>query len=674
MQESERAHFLSRLTFEPDSFQLAAFDALDQGRNVLVSAPTGSGKTLVANYAVSGALAASARVFYTTPIKALSNQKFVELAGDYGISQVGLLTGDTSVNSEAPVLVMTTEVLRNMIYARSSALDNLQTVILDEVHFLQDAYRGPVWEEVIIHLEPEVRLVCLSATVSNAREVSEWLTQVRGPTVPIIETRRPVPMQHLYMVGDRRDDSLRVFSIPQNGDVDPKLTQLLGGSPDKHARQRHGKARGRLIPPSRIEVVDELRDRDLLPCIYFLFSRNQCDETAELIRRTGLRLTTSAEASEVLAIAEERTKEFSEDDLAVLGYSRFLDQIESGIGVHHAGLVPAFREIVERCFADGLVKLVFATETLAVGINMPARSVVLDKLTKFTGSGHRMLQPSDFSQLTGRAGRRGLDERGTAVILWSPYVKLGEVVGLVRSRQFVLKSAFRPTFNMATNLVRLSSKAHALHLLDRSLARFQRGKGIVEQFDALLSLLEELDYVQGWRLTPRGELLRGIYHETDLLLAECLSAGELSRLDPPDLVAALSCFVFESRGRDEDVEIVFPNDRLRKVFVRLEKRSVQLARMEARHGLQTHRPLDPALMNHVHEWAKGNDLSDVLGFDHVSGGDFIRAIKQIIDLLRQLSEVLTDQTDRDTAQRAISLVNRGVVSLMQKGIEVVDAD
>ena len=674
MHESERAQFLSRLTFEPDSFQLAAFDALDEGRNVLVSAPTGSGKTLVANYAVSCALAANARVFYTTPIKALSNQKFVELAGDYGASQVGLLTGDTSVNADAPVLVMTTEVLRNMIYARSAALSNLHSVILDEVHFLQDAYRGPVWEEVIIHLEPEVRLVCLSATVSNAREVSEWLTQVRGPTVPIVETRRPVPMQHLYMVGDRRDHSVRVFSISQSGDVDQKLNQLVSGANERHPRSRKGKFHSRLLPPSRLDVVDELRERDLLPCIYFLFSRNQCDESAELVRKTGLRLTTRVEMAKILEVAEERTKEFSEDDLAVLGYARFLDQVESGIGVHHAGLVPAFREIVERCFADGLIKLVFATETLAVGINMPARSVVLDKLTKFTGSGHRMLQPSDFSQLTGRAGRRGLDERGTSVILWSPFVKLSEVIGLVRSRQFVLKSAFRPTFNMATNLVRLSSKAHALHLLDRSLARFQRGKGIVEQFDSLLSLLEELDYVQGWRLTSKGELLRGIYHESDLLLAECLSEGDLSGLNDIELATILSCFVYETRGKDDDTEIVYPNERLRKVFSKIDKRSVQLARREARHGLPTHRPLDPALMTHVYEWASGSDLSDVLGFDHVSGGDFIRAVKQIVDLLRQLSEIIPDRTDRDAARHAISLINRGVVSLMQKGIEIPDAD
>lgn len=670
----DRQSFLSGLEFRPDQFQLDAFDALDRGNNVLVSAPTGSGKTLVAAYAITRALDAGGRAFYTTPIKALSNQKFIELMQAHGQSTVGLLTGDTSINAEAPVVVMTTEVLRNMIYSRSTSLDNLHTVVLDEVHFIQDAFRGPVWEEVIIHLEPEVRLVCLSATVTNAEEVGRWLTTVRGPTVPIVERHRPVPMEHLYFVGDKRADDTRVFTLEKGGHSNKELLQFLGSNSTRKPADRRGGRSSRFFPPSRIDVVEELKARDLLPCIHFLFSRNQCDESAESLRRAGIRLTTDTEARAIVEIAEERVSGFPDDDLAVLGYARFLDQLESGVGTHHAGLVPAFREIVERCFSEGLIKIVFATETLAVGINMPARSVVLDKLTKFTGSGHRMLQPSDFAQLTGRAGRRGLDDHGVAVILWSPFVKIGDVLELVNSKRFELRSAFRPTYNMAANLVRMNSRDEALHLLNLSLARFQRGEGLVKQFNGLLQLLDELGYVEGWSLTPAGQMLRQIYHESDLLIAECIRSGALSGLEPAEMASIASCFVFETRGGVEDREIHFPSERLKRAFRAIERESVRVARRETAHSLPTHRVVDPGLMGHVAEWAIGDDLGEVLGFDDVSGGDFVRSCKQILDLLRQLAEVMPEPRDRECARAAIPLIDRGLVALSQIPFEVPRAD
>ena len=421
-------------------------------------------------------------------------------------------------------------------------------------------------------------------------------------------------------------------------------------------------------------MVDELKRRDLLPCIYFVFSRNQCDESAESLRRAGMRLTCDGEARAIVEIAEERVAQFPDDDLAVLGFARFLDQLESGVGTHHAGLVPAFREIVERCFAEGLIKIVFATETLAVGINMPARSVVLDKLTKYTGSGHRILQPSDFAQLTGRAGRRGLDARGVAVVLWSPFVKIGDVLGLVNSNRFELRSAFRPTYNMAANLVRMNSREEALHLLNLSLARFQRGEGLVKQFNGLLTLLDELGYVDGWKLTAHGEMLRQIYHESDLLIAECIKEGSLSGLEPAELASLASCFIYEARGGMDEREIHFPSPRLKSAFRGIEKISERLSRRERNHGLQTHRPVDPGMMGHVAEWAIGDDLGQVLGFDDVSGGDFVRTSKQILDLLRQLAEVMPEESDRESARSAIPLIDRGLVALSQVPFEIPHAD
>ena len=613
MDRQHRAALLDQYDFALDSFQIDALDALDNNTNVLVAAPTGSGKTVIAEYAVGLARQAGSRAIYTAPIKALSNQKFLDLSVHFGSGEVGLLTGDTTVNPTAPILVMTTEVLRNMIYARSATLENLAFVVLDEVHFLQDAYRGPVWEEVIIHLDPEVRLVCLSATVSNADEVAQWLTTVRGPTAAIVESSRPVQLENLYAVGDKSTREVRVFSLFEDKQVNHALVKLLR-SGDRDARaQRHTRRKGsRLFTPNRIEIVDELRSRDLLPCIYFIFSRNQCDESARACVAAGMRLTSEHERRRIVDIAESLVSRYSDDDLAVLGYSAFVDRLEMGIGTHHAGMVPTFKEIVERCFAEGVIKVVFATETLAVGINMPARSVVLDKLTKFTGSGHEMIKPSDFAQLTGRAGRRGLDEQGFALSLWSPFVPLDRVAALVKSKNFVLQSAFRPTYNMATNLIRSTSERESRHLLNLSFAQFQGGRDVVElqarinrrakernrlldlaersahqprlaqtrrealrsaerierelrglsartshqqhsvadQFDNVIGLLEEWDYVDGWALTKKGELLAKIFHEQDLLIAECVAKGYFCGLSASQIAGLASVFVFEDRAHD----------------------------------------------------------------------------------------------------------------------------
>ncbi len=422
------SHYRNSLTsgyaFELDDFQIQAFDCLDAGESVLVAAPTGSGKTVVAEYAIGLARKSGKRAFYTAPIKALSNQKYHELVKLYGPNEVGLLTGDNSVNPQAPIVVMTTEVLRNMIYARSSNIDNLAVVVLDEVHFLQDAYRGPVWEEVIIHLEPTVQLVCLSATVSNADELCEWLTTVRGPTRPIVESKRPVELINHYLVGDKTTNQIRMFDTIVGGKPNEQVTKIESmtapRSKKQHpygSRSRFGSAPSRFFTPNRPDVVLQLRDEDLLPAIYFIFSRNQCDESAHACLKMGISFTSRQDRELIAEILESHVEAFSDDDLAALNYTRFLQQLEAGIGVHHAGLVPSFKEAVEECFARGLVKVVFATETLAVGINMPARAVVLDKITKYNGETHQTLKPSDFSQLTGRAGRRGLDTVGHALTL-----------------------------------------------------------------------------------------------------------------------------------------------------------------------------------------------------------------------------------------------------------------
>jgi ATP-dependent RNA helicase HelY len=517
MPRPRRDELIARYNFAIDQFQIEALDALDRGDSVLVAAPTGSGKTLVAEYAIESARRQGQRAFYTAPIKALSNQKFNDLVAHYGKSEVGLLTGDNSINPNAPIVVMTTEVLRNMIYARSEALAMLSVVVLDEVHFLQDAYRGPVWEEVIIHLDPTVQLVCLSATVSNATEVTEWLSTVRGKTVPIVEEKRPVELINHFVVGDGASHEVKIFETIVNGSPNQDVSKLESASSQTDTRNyRSGnrrsnratapKKRSRLFSPNRVEIVDLLQREDLLPAIVFIFSRNQCDEAAEACIRGGIRLTDANQRAEIAEIIDSRVEMFSDDDLAALNFSKFANQLEFGIGSHHAGLVPAFKEIVEECFIRGLVRLVFATETLAVGLNMPARAVVIEKITKFTGEHHQPLKASEYTQLTGRAGRRGIDTVGHALVLWNQFVGFDQVAALALSRSFRLVSAFRPTYNMAANLIQTHSRQEAHHLLNLSFAQFQSGRDVVEIQARIAKRSKERDRLREQARSPFGDI------------------------------------------------------------------------------------------------------------------------------------------------------------------------
>ena len=368
---------------------------------MLVAAPTGAGKTVVGEFAVQLALRSGRKCFYTTPIKALSNQKYADLVARHGAERVGLLTGDTSVNGDADVVVMTTEVLRNMLYANSGALRGLSHVVMDEVHYLADRSRGAVWEEVIIHLPDDVQLVSLSATVSNAEEFADWLVTVRGDTEVVVEEHRPVPLFQHVLVGTRLYDL-----VDAAGEVNPELVRIARDEARFGPRERGGRPPRRPVA-SRTDVLERLDREALLPAITFVFSRAGCQGAVEQCLRAGLRLNTAEERDAVRRQVERRTAALPREDLRVLGYWEWLEALERGIAAHHAGMLPTFKEVVEELFTAGLVKAVFATETLALGINMPARSVVLEKLVKWNGETHADVTPGEYTQLTGRAGRRG---------------------------------------------------------------------------------------------------------------------------------------------------------------------------------------------------------------------------------------------------------------------------
>ncbi len=470
--------FAGGLSFQLDPFQRAACEALAGGHGVLVCAPTGAGKTVVGEFAVHLALAYGGKCFYTTPIKALSNQKYADLVARHGAGTVGLLTGDTSINGGASVVVMTTEVLRNMLYAGSSTLDGLAYVVMDEVHYLADRFRGAVWEEVILNLPERVRLVGLSATVSNAEEFGEWLVDVRGDTAVVVDEHRPVPLWQHMMVGSRMFDLFATNSA-ERGTVDSRLVQRVRDVELHSGWDRPHRGGPRNRAPARVDVVARL-DRDaLLPAITFIFSRAGCEAAMKQCVRGGLRLTTPEESARIRQVVDTRTAGLPEDDLGVLGFWEWRDALERGVAAHHAGMLPAFKETVEELFVLGLVRAVFATETLALGINMPARTVVLERLVKFNGEAHLDLTPGEYTQLTGRAGRRGIDVEGHAVVLWQPGVDPARVAGLASTRTYPLRSSFRPGYNMAVNLVDRVGVAAGRALLARSFAQFQADRSVV---------------------------------------------------------------------------------------------------------------------------------------------------------------------------------------------------
>jgi len=484
--------FLLTFDFEFDPFQITACHAVEDGKGVLVAAPTGAGKTVVGEFAAFFALQAGKKCFYTTPIKALSNQKYSEFVAKFGEDRVGLLTGDTSINGEADILVMTTEVLRNMLYAGSNTLTNLGCVVMDEVHYLADKFRGAVWEEVLIHLMESVQVISLSATVSNAEEFGEWLGEVRGETEVIVSEIRPIPLFQHVLIGNRLMD---LFDQP--GKINPEILQrereaIRRSSLGRNRRGRYDEPSDRM---SRADIIEKLQRENLLPAITFIFSRVGCDAAVKQCLHAGLRLTSPEERTEIRQTALRYTQNIAEEDLEVLGFQEWLTALERGIAAHHAGLLPSFKGAVEDLFQRGLVKAVFATETLALGINMPARTVVLEKLIKFNGEAHVPITPGEYTQLTGRAGRRGIDIEGNAVIQWSPTVDSASAAGLASTRTYPLRSSFSPTYNMAINLISRFGRETARRSLESSFAQFQADRavvGLTRQIRKNEALIQEL--------------------------------------------------------------------------------------------------------------------------------------------------------------------------------------
>ncbi len=820
------AKFADTLPFELDRFQTDANEALEQESNVLVAAPTGAGKTVVADFAVYLAQQQNAKAFYTTPIKALSNQKYHDLVALYGPDKVGLLTGDTSINSEADIVVMTTEVLRNMLYEHSTTLQALRYVVLDEVHYLADRFRGPVWEEVIIHLPQSVRIVGLSATVSNVEDFADWIASVRGETKLVVSEHRPVPLEQYVLIQRDPRTEPELFDLyrhDDNGRPTTKLNARLTNRLDEYMRReqrrrgaerpdrrkgrgRHGRPESRSArqveryQPKRWAVVDELNFLGMLPAIYFIFSRNGCDEAVDQCLDAGLRLTSDDEALRIRSIVDEMIEgQLTHDDLKTLHFARFRHALEEGFAAHHAGMVALFKQIVERLFEEGLIKVVFATETLALGINMPARSVVIEKLEKYDGTGIVGLTPGEYTQLTGRAGRRGIDTIGNAVVVDHRGFTPETAVSLSSKRVYPLHSSFKPTFNMAVNLLNTSDYETARITLDHSFAQWEanesawqiearidaltaalagyaeamtceygdftdllrirmqlnelqknerrklkhevfatnadksrafrrldariaklkelehdhpckqcpdfqdhmkwghrwmretrelerlrqrydsRTGSVARQFDRICEILDRLGYlertdhdgVRDYTLTEQGQLLRRLYSERDLVLAQAITEGVLDDLSAPQIAALLSSLLYEARRGEGGEPRRYPGGPHGLVAQRareLKYLDEQVLVLCEDAGMDSYlQPLDFGIVDIIYDWACGDSLAQVLEHTELTGGDFVRNAKRLADVLQQIAVAEPYMGEQHAmlaarAREAFDAVNRGIVA------------
>lgn len=811
--------FAQTLPFELDDFQSASCEALENGHNVLVAAPTGAGKTVIADFAIYLAQHKNVKAFYTTPIKALSNQKYHELVEVYGSDRVGLLTGDMSINSEADIVVMTTEVLRNMLYERSSTLNALRYVILDEVHYLADRIRGQVWEEVIIHLPQSVKIVGLSATVSNVEDFTAWIRSVRGETTLVMSETRPIPLlQHVMIQEDSRKEPL-VFDLYHSDNsqkINRALITALGNldqaarrkardntrktfGPGNHGRRRSHQSIGpvRHYTPKRWAVVDELDYLGMLPAIYFIFSRNGCDKAVARCLQAGLELTTDDEVRQIRAVINEMISgQLTADEKHALHFHQFVSALELGFAAHHAGMITLFRHIVEALFEKGLVKVVFATETLALGINMPARSVVVEKLEKYNGTGHVNLTPGEFTQLTGRAGRRGIDDIGHAIVVDHEGFSPAQAANLASKRVYPLHSSFTPNFNMAVNLLNTHTLEESRHTLDLSFAQWEanesadslygviedthrivdeyaqamhcdqgdfadfmrirmkisdlekkdrrllktqvfasekarkkafagldkrisalrsteqshpcrrcadfadhirwghrwarqtrelerlehrlasRTQSVSQHFDRICSVLDRLGYIEivkgnhnDLTLTRKGELLRQIYSENDLVLAQCIQAGVFYGITAEECAALITAFVYESRYSSQNEPSHYPGGVKGTIASRvaLMKQVDQKTRFVCdSYDLETLQPLDFSLVEIMFNWVTDKPLTQILKANDLTAGDFVRACKRASDVLNQLANIGTADNNEEmytVARHAYDLVNHGIVAL-----------
>ena len=634
-------------------FQRKAAAALDPRHNVLVAAPTGAGKTLVAEYAIQLALQRGQRALYTAPIKALSNQKFRDFRADPALGDAGLMTGDVTVQPDARVLVMTTEILRNTLFENPEYLHDVGVVVFDEVHYMDDPERGSVWEETLLFLPTGIVVVCLSATIANLGQFAAWLERVRQRPVELVEERkRPVPLKHaLYH--------------PKAGVFTPGRLHLVRERFLRHKRDKDYQAR------DDGPLLDELVATGKLPLLYFCFSRRLCERKVEKALRRDL--LSAAEKEQVEAIWQAARQEFG---FAADAMAELHDAVRRGVAAHHAGMLPLHKELVERLFTAGLLKMLFTTETFALGINMPAKAVVFDSLTKFDGVDFDYLRTRDYLQMAGRAGRLGMDREGLVYAVLEFEDVLNAPIHRIQTGTVEpISSRFDLDYGTLVHLHGAAGNEAAADAWERSFAAFQarehsrqREEQNRRQMRALLqrrfALLEQLGYIAGAReVLPRGRTCLQLYGY-EIQLTELLFDGVLEDIDPPALCGLVAAVIHESRRRDE-----FWRNALRPMRGILRRATAVIGgaiEAERAAGLEpTIKPLDEAMSPALYAYAEGRAFEELGRFTSAAPGDFVRAARMTVQYLRHLRKLTQAGDPRlaATCGAAIDAIYRGPVDV-----------
>lgn len=654
-----------------DPFQQEALVGLIQSMSTLVSAPTGTGKTLIADFLVERTLEQGKRVVYTAPIKALVNQKYREFAAQFGAERVGILTGDVTIRRDAPVLVMTTEILRNMLLRRSDALGLVEWVVFDEIHYIDHAERGTVWEEAILLLPESVRILGLSATIPNARELADWLEHARCEPVALIESEsRTVPLEHYYfnrackaVSRDEWVDRYLLASHPEDDEMDAK-----GGRLDEnrwHSPAKPGRERARIDDDSsHLDVIDYIAQEKLFPCLYFTFSRRGAAAKAEELARRS-RLLPERERERVRVTIKRILGEMGVDREEVPG----LDQVERlwyrGIGLHHAGLVPVVRRVTELLLEGRALRVVYATETFAVGVNMPVRSVCFDSLRKFDGRAFRMLTPNEFFQMAGRAGRRGLDRRGVVIVLL-PFSKAPKEPPPRWDETSLqpIESRFRLTYNTVINWALRMDDNRVRSLLASTFASFRAERpdeaveGMYSEFCRKRAVLERLGHIEDGRVTAKGRVLAELF-VNELILAELIETSDLEAYDLPHLAGIAAAFAEEG-----DEPPAFDTQRVVAAPPWSTEVEMVAERLRRIGGPQVEEWAPPSSWRAevVTRWCAGSDLAELGRTLGAEPGDVVALCRQSLDLLRQMAKAAVGN-DRLVArlEETIKRVDRGIV-------------